>query len=261
MDSQTVAGKEPVPSAFDNITDRALWDCTTCGACVYECPVNIEVYDKIIDLRRQLIDIGRVPPAVRTSLEGLQERRNPWAYPPAQRNAWSEGLKLPAPAAGQSPEWVYWIGCAGSFEASAQSISRSMVNILQQANVSFVTLGCEERCTGDPARRMGDEGLFESFRSQNIETLRAHGTRKDRDPLSPLPEHAQERIFRKWPAGVHGGASLPASSHTGGGGEDSAWSRAPERASPSTILATWGGTMGNTTLREPLLKRFREQLC
>ena len=178
VDSQTVAGKEPVPSAFDNITDRALWDCTTCGACVYECPVNIEVYDKIIDLRRQLIDIGRVPPAVRTSLEGLQERRNPWAYPPAQRNAWSEGLKLPAPAAGQSPEWVYWIGCAGSFEASAQSISRSMVFILQRANVSFVTLGCEERCTGDPARRMGDEGLFESFRSQNIETLRAHGTRK-----------------------------------------------------------------------------------
>jgi Fe-S oxidoreductase len=178
VDRQTAAVNGLAPSAFETISDRALWDCTTCGACVYECPVNIEVYDKVIDLRRQLVDMGRVSPAARTALEGLRERQNPWDYSPAQRSAWSEGLKLPVPAVGQSPEWVYWIGCAGSFEASAQSISRSMVNILQQANVSFVTLGCEERCTGDPARRLGDEGLFHNFKQKNIETLRAHGARK-----------------------------------------------------------------------------------
>ena len=177
VDRQTTANGSK-PSAFDTITDRALWDCTTCGACVYECPVNIEVYDKVIDLRRQLVDMGRVSAATRTSLDGLRERQNPWDYPPAQRSAWSEGLKLPAPVAGESPEWVYWIGCAGSFEASAQSISRSMVNIMQQANVSFVTLGCEERCTGDPARRLGDEGLFQDFKRKNIDVLRAAGAQK-----------------------------------------------------------------------------------
>jgi Fe-S oxidoreductase/nitrate reductase gamma subunit len=178
VDRQTVAVNGSLPSAFETITDRALWDCTTCGACVAECPVDIEVYDKVIDLRRQLVDMGRVPAAARTSLDGLRERQNPWDYPPAQRLAWSEGLKLPAPAAGENPEWVYWIGCAGSFEASAQSISRSMVDILQKANVSFVTLGCEERCTGDPARRLGDEGLFQDFKQKNIETLRAAGAHK-----------------------------------------------------------------------------------
>jgi Fe-S oxidoreductase len=178
VDRQMDASNGTAPSAFQTITDRALWDCTTCGACVFECPVDIEVYDKIIDLRRQLVEMGRVSPATRTSLDGLRERQNPWDYSPAQRTVWSEGLKLPQPDTTPEAEWVYWIGCAGSFEASAQSISRSMVNILRQANVSFVTLGCEERCTGDPARRLGDEALFQHFKKKNVETLRARGVRK-----------------------------------------------------------------------------------
>jgi Fe-S oxidoreductase/nitrate reductase gamma subunit len=178
VDRQTTSHNGHLPSAFDTITDRELWDCTTCGACVYECPVNIEVYDKIVDLRRQLVQIGRVSPAAQVSLDGLRQRQNPWDYSPAQRTAWSEGLKLPTPAPETQAEWVYWIGCAGSFEASAQSISKSMVSILRQANVSFVTLGCQERCTGDPARRMGDERLFQKFKKSNVETLRAIGARK-----------------------------------------------------------------------------------
>ncbi len=178
VDQQMKQGREAAPSAFQTISDRALWDCTTCGACVFECPVNIEVYDKVIDLRRQLVEIGRVSPAARASLDGLRERENPWDYSPSQRTVWSEGLKLPQPDTTPDAEWVYWIGCAGSFEASAQSISRSMVDILKQANVSFVTLGCEERCTGDPARRMGDEALFQRFKKKNVETLRSQGARK-----------------------------------------------------------------------------------
>lgn len=175
---QATASNGTRPSAFETITEQALWDCTTCGACVFECPVNIEVYDKIIDLRRQLVEMGRVSTGARTSLDGIRERQNPWDYPPAQRTAWSEGLKLPTQSTVKDPEWVYWIGCAGSFEASAQSISRSMVNILRQANVSFVTLGCDERCTGDPARRLGDEALFQKFKTSNVELLRAQGARK-----------------------------------------------------------------------------------
>jgi Fe-S oxidoreductase len=166
------------PSAFDTITDQELWDCTTCGACVYECPVDIEVFDKIIDLRRQLVDVGKMSPAARGCLEGLERRQNPWGYPPAQRVTWSETLKLPAMASGKEPEWIYWIGCAGAFEPTAQSISRAMVDILRQAKVDFVVLGSEERCTGDPARRMGDEALFQRFRSKNLETFRRRGVRK-----------------------------------------------------------------------------------
>lgn len=166
------------PSAFDTITERELWDCTTCGACVYECPVDIEVFDKIIDLRRQLVDVGNISPAARGCLEGLEHRQNPWDYPPAQRATWSETLKLPGIVLGKKPEWIYWIGCAGAFEPSAQSISRAMVEILRQAKVDFVVLGSEERCTGDPARRMGDEGLFQRFRNKNLETFRRHGIHK-----------------------------------------------------------------------------------
>jgi Fe-S oxidoreductase/nitrate reductase gamma subunit len=176
LSSRTAAAVPP--SAFDSISDSSIWDCTTCGACVFECPVNIEVYDKIVDLRRQLVDIGRVSGSARRALDGLRERRNPWAYAPGKRAEWSEGLKLPQASPGESPEWIYWIGCAGSFEASAQSISRSMVNLLKHANVSFVTLGCEERCTGDPARRLGDEALFQNFKASNLETLRKHGAKK-----------------------------------------------------------------------------------
>ncbi len=168
----------PSPSALDTISDQELWDCTTCGACVEECPVDIEVFHKIIDLRRQLVDLGRVSPAARSSLEGLQRRQNPWDYPPAERVAWGESSGLPAMIDSRKPEWVYWIGCAGAFEPAAQSISRSMVEILRQAKVDFAVLGSEERCTGDPARRLGDEALFQEFRKKNLETLRRHGVKK-----------------------------------------------------------------------------------
>ena len=166
------------PSVFNTIADQELWDCTTCGACVAECPVDIEVFDKIIDLRRQLVDIGRISSAARSCLEGLDERQNPWGHAPAQRLAWSETLKLPAATPGKGQEWVYWIGCAGAFEPTAQSISRAMVEILRQARVDFVVLGNEERCTGDPARRLGDEMLFQRFRQKNLETLRRYKAHK-----------------------------------------------------------------------------------
>jgi Fe-S oxidoreductase/nitrate reductase gamma subunit len=184
VDRSTAKLNGECPTAFDTITDRELWDCTTCGACVYECPVNIEVYDKIIDLRRQLVDAGRVSSGVRSSLEGLKNRQNPWDYSPSQRAAWMEGLKLPSPWQNSSPqpeknpEWIYWVGCAGAFEPSAQSITKSMIALLGKARVSFTTLGCQERCSGDPARRLGDEALFQSFKNQNLQLLRSTGINK-----------------------------------------------------------------------------------
>lgn len=175
---QTKANGAKPPSAFDTIRDQELWDCTTCGACVYECPVDIEVFDKIIDLRRQLVDLGRISPAARVCLEGLGGRQNPWDYPPHQRELWHDTLRVPIAGGERKPEWIYWVGCAGAFEPAAQSISRAVVEILRQAKVDFAILGSEERCTGDPARRLGDEALFQSFRKSNLETLRKFGVRR-----------------------------------------------------------------------------------
>lgn len=167
-----------VPSAFDTIKDQELWDCTTCGACVYECPVDIEVFDKIVDLRRQLVEMGRVSIAARECLEGLARRRNPWDYPPDQRQVWHDMLRVPVATEDKKPEWIYWVGCAGALEPPAQSISRAVVDVLRQARVDFAILGSEERCTGDPARRLGDETLFQRFRQKNLETLRKFGVKK-----------------------------------------------------------------------------------
>jgi Fe-S oxidoreductase len=175
---QGSANGASTPSAFDTIKDQELWDCTTCGACVNECPVDIEVFDKIIDLRRQLVDMGRVSSAARGCLEGLLQRRNPWDYPPDQRQVWHDTLRVPVASEDQKPEWIYWVGCAGAYEPAAQSISRAVVEVLRQAKVDFAILGSEERCTGDPARRLGDEALFQRFRQKNLETLRRFGVKK-----------------------------------------------------------------------------------
>jgi Fe-S oxidoreductase len=164
------------PSAFDTISDAEIWDCTTCGACVAECPVDIEVFHKIVSLRRQRVDSGRIYPGARKALEATDLYANPWEHPPAQRTAWANRLHVPV--SDETPEWIYWIGCAGALDASGQSISLAMVEILKAAGVNFAILGREERCTGDPARRIGDETLFQSCRERNIETLRRRGVRK-----------------------------------------------------------------------------------
>ncbi len=173
------------PSALDTIEHQAIWDCTTCGACNAACPVDISVFDKIIDLRRQMVDLGAVSAAGGSALEGVAARRNPWSYPPAQRSLWREALRLPVldgaekrdQGGAPKPEWIYWIGCAGAFEPTAQSISRSTAALFKAAGLDFAVLASES-CTGDPARRLGDEALFQTCRSRNLETLRATGVRK-----------------------------------------------------------------------------------
>lgn len=165
------------PGAFLSIADQELWDCTTCGACVHECPVDIEVYPKIIDLRRQLVEIGRVPAEAGESLEALHHRENPWNKPPEQRRAWAGTKKLPMVTEDHTPEYVYWIGCAGSYEPDAQSVTRSVVDIMEKAGIDFAVLG-SECCTGDPARRMGDEELFQSYKQRNLKSLVEAGAKK-----------------------------------------------------------------------------------
>jgi Fe-S oxidoreductase/nitrate reductase gamma subunit len=176
------ATKDAESSAFDAIDVQAIWECTTCGACNFECPIHIPVFDKIIDLRRQLVDRGEVSPAAQSALEGIGSRHNPWSYPPAKRGEWRDGgAQLPVingkSPNGAAPEWVYWVGCAGAFEPTAQSISRSTAAILKKAGVDFAVLA-GETCTGDPARRLGEEGMFERVRKTNLERIRATGAKK-----------------------------------------------------------------------------------
>ncbi|HEU4643022.1 MAG TPA: (Fe-S)-binding protein [Gemmatimonadaceae bacterium] len=162
---------------LDNyITEEELWQCTTCRACVQECPVGIEHLDHILDLRRDLVLMeSRFPEEVQPTFESMERNGSPWAFNAADRAQWADGLEIPTMAEmferGERPEVLFWVGCMGSFDERAKKISRSFARIMQAAGISFAILGQEESCNGDPARRMGNEYLWQMLAKQNIETL------------------------------------------------------------------------------------------
>ena len=173
-------GEEPegmalVPGVVD---DEVLWACTTCGACMRECPVDIEHIDHVVDLRRSLVmEESRFPREVGTLLRSIENGGNPWGMPQADRAAWADGLDVRVLAEGdEAPEVLYWVGCAGAFDDRAKTVSRALARVLQHAGVSFAILGPREMCTGDPARRAGNEYLFQTLAERNIGTLSSAGT-------------------------------------------------------------------------------------
>ena len=174
------AGEAPdevalVPGVID---DDVVWSCTTCGACVQECPVDIEHVDTIIDLRRALVmGESRFPAEAGTMLRNLESRSNPWGVAQSQRADWADGLDVPV-VNGNAPEYLYWVGCAGSFDERARDISRAVADLLRRAGVPFAILGPRELCTGDPARRMGNEFLFQTLARQNVQTMNEAGVTK-----------------------------------------------------------------------------------
>ena len=168
---------EPQPLVPEVVDDEAVWACTSCGACVHECPVDIEHIDTIVDLRRALVmGESRFPAEAGTMLRNLENSSNPWGQPQASRADWAGGLDVPI-VNGSAPEVLYWVGCAGSFDDRAKQISRAVAELLTRAGVSFAILGPRELCTGDPARRMGNEFLFQTLAEQNVETLNGLGVR------------------------------------------------------------------------------------
>jgi Fe-S oxidoreductase len=168
---------EPTALVPEVVDDEAVWACTTCGACVEECPVDIEHIDTIVDLRRALVmGESRFPAEAGTMLRNLENSSNPWGQPQSARADWADGLGVPL-VNGSAPEVLYWVGCAGSFDDRAKQISRSVAELLTRAGVSFAILGPRELCTGDPARRMGNEFLFQTLAEQNVETLNGLGVR------------------------------------------------------------------------------------
>jgi Fe-S oxidoreductase len=168
------------PIAGTSVPEESIWDCVTCGACVRECPVNIEHIDHIVDLRRHLVMVeSNFPAEAEPMLRDVERQSNPWGKPQAERAAWAEGLGVRVLAPGDPvPEILYWVGCAASFDERAQTSARSTAKLLQAAGVDFAILGPAEACNGDPARRMGNEYVFQAYAEQNVETLNEAGVRR-----------------------------------------------------------------------------------
>jgi Fe-S oxidoreductase len=166
-----------VPNA---VTDEVVWDCVTCGACIEACPVSIEHVDHILDLRRNLVMVdSRFPPEAESMLRDVERASNPWGKPQTERAAWAEELGVRVLEPGDpAPEYLYWVGCAASFDERARTAAESTAKLLQAAAVDFAILGPRESCTGDPARRMGNEYVFQAFAEQNVSTLHEAGVTK-----------------------------------------------------------------------------------
>jgi Fe-S oxidoreductase len=170
---------EKVPLNPDVVEDEVVWDCVTCGACMQECPVNIEHVDHIVDMRRNLVMAeSRFPAEAGALLRNMESSKNPWGVPQGQRADWADGLGVRILEDGEAPEYLYWVGCAASFDDRAKKIARSTARLLQRAGVRFAILGPREVCNGDPARRMGNEFLFQELARENVETLNGVGVRK-----------------------------------------------------------------------------------
>jgi Fe-S oxidoreductase len=163
------------------ISEEVLWSCTTCGACHFECPVFIEPIPKIVEMRRYLVmEEANFPETMQLALKGMEDRGHPFRGAQAGRMDWAQGLDVPVAGQGDGgpPDLLYWVGCAAAFDERAQKVARAVVKVLQTAGVRFAVLGEAERCTGDPARRIGHEYLFQMCAQQNVETLNGVGTRK-----------------------------------------------------------------------------------
>ena len=170
---------------IDNIISYdAVWDCLTCGACVEACPVTIEHVDKIIGIRRNLVlEDSKFPAELTAAFRGMESVSNPWGQPPAARLDWTKGLPFKVQtvaevkAAGllDALEVLYWVGCAAAFDDRNKKVARAVATCLEAAGISFAVLGQEEACTGDPARRMGNEYVFQMLATANVETLKKYG--------------------------------------------------------------------------------------
>lgn len=147
--------------AREVLTPDEIWSCTTCRACMQACPVLIEHIDMIVDVRRGYVAASKVPDTVRTALRKMGDTGNPWGLPQDDRIAWTQGLAVPFAAEKKEFEYLYWVGCAGAYDPRNQKVTRAIVSLLDRAGVSWATLGPEEMCCGESARRMGEEGLFQ----------------------------------------------------------------------------------------------------
>ena len=144
----------------DYITDSELWACTTCNACVQECPVMIEHVDSIVDMRRNLVlTESNFPNSLNNVFKSIETNFTPWVFNQADRANWADGMNIKTMAEDSNCEILFWVGCAGSFDSRYRKVTQAFALIMQKANINFRILGTEEKCNGDTARRLGNEYL------------------------------------------------------------------------------------------------------
>lgn len=161
------------------IKEETLWACTSCRACEEECPLFIEQLTKILEMRRHLVLMeSSFPPELKGAFKGMESSGNVYQMAPTARGDWAKGLGVKFLSEDSNIDYLYWVGCAGSYDQRNNQVAVALVKILQAAGVSFGILGPEEKCTGDPARRIGNEYLFQMLAQENIEVLKGYGVKK-----------------------------------------------------------------------------------
>ena len=168
------------PIVPTTVPEEMIWDCVTCGACVQACPVSIEHVDHIVDLRRHMVMVeSNFPSEAEPMLRDVERASNPWGRAQSERADWAAELGVRVLEPGDpAPEYLYWVGCATSFDERARLTAESTAKLLNSAGVDFAILGPRESCTGDPARRIGNEYVFQAFAEQNVEVLNESGVTK-----------------------------------------------------------------------------------
>ena len=178
------------------VGEEALWDCVTCGACERECPVGVEHLDTIVDMRRHLVmERASMPETAMNALVNMEQRGHPWRGTTYSRTDWAEGLDVPTLAERPDADVLLWVGCTAALEQRSQRIARAMASVLKRAGVDFAILGDEESCTGDPARRMGNEYLYQAMARRNIDVLDGYGVRR----VVTLCPHCFNAIKNEYP--------------------------------------------------------------
>jgi Fe-S oxidoreductase len=166
------------------VSQEALWACTTCNACVEACPVLIRHVDLIVDSRRNLVAEGKLSGTAATMLRQTASTSNAWGAPASSREDWMKGLEIPLCRDGADFEYLFWVGCAGATDPGAVKTTKAVAELLKKAGVNFACLGQEEACTGDPARRVGDEFLFQEKAMENVSVFERYKVKK---VITPCP--------------------------------------------------------------------------
>ncbi|MBP7694196.1 MAG: (Fe-S)-binding protein [Anaerolineales bacterium] len=191
------AGKESEPTLLEfAISEEAVWACTTCGACVQICPVGNEPMRDILDIRRSLVLMeNKFPELFQTAFRGMERQGNPWNVGPGSRLEWAQGLKVPTVEQNPEFEILYWVGCAPATDPRARQTARAFVDVLNAAGVNFAVLGQMESCTGDSARRSGNEALYFQLATQNTEVIN--------EVMGDAEQRRQRRIVATCPHCLH----------------------------------------------------------
>lgn len=183
------------------IDPDVLWSCTTCGACVEQCPVDIEHIDHIVDMRRYQVMIeSAFPSEAGTMLKNLEKKGNPWGLAKKQRLEWTKEVDFEVPVVGKDiedlteVEYLYWVGCAGALEDRAKKTTKAFAELLHMAGVKFAIMGGDEKCTGDSARRLGNEPLFQQLGAENVASLNMAFGEDDEDESTKKPKTAKKIV-------------------------------------------------------------------